>query len=110
MANALPTSKSDGKAAEAIFEDSSQETGSLLIGAEGVHSKVRHLLLGPEKAALQMSPLVASVTMAKLPAETALQFKDLHPRYTISFHPNGYFSWIGGKPDASSQQGCLSSL
>ncbi len=63
---------------------------------------VRHFLLGPEKAALQMSPLVASVTMARLPAETALQFKSLHPRYTVSFHPNGYFAWIGGKLDAFS--------
>ncbi|KAI9845094.1 MAG: hypothetical protein M1837_005098 [Sclerophora amabilis] len=91
----LANIESDGKTAKAIFEDGSSETGNLLIGAEGAHSKVRTFLLGPEKAALEMSPLVASVSMARLPEETAVQFQKLHPRFCIAFHPNGYFSWIG---------------
>jgi 2-polyprenyl-6-methoxyphenol hydroxylase-like FAD-dependent oxidoreductase len=69
----------------------------LLIGAEGAHSKVRSFLLGPDKAALQMCPIVNSATIAQLPADAALQFKDLHPRYLIAFHPDGYFAWIGRK-------------
>jgi 2-polyprenyl-6-methoxyphenol hydroxylase-like FAD-dependent oxidoreductase len=83
--------------ATAVFEDGTREVGNLLIGAEGAHSKVRNFLLGPERAALKKSPLVSSGTIAKLPAVTALQFKNLHPRYLITFHPNGYFVWIGGK-------------
>lgn len=46
-----------------------------------------------------MSPIVGTGTIAKLPAETALQFKELHPRYLITFHPNGSFVWIGGKSE-----------
>jgi 2-polyprenyl-6-methoxyphenol hydroxylase-like FAD-dependent oxidoreductase len=85
--------------ATAIFKDGTREVGNLLIGAEGAHSKVREFLLGADKAALQMSPIVGTGTIAKLPAETALQFKELHPRYLITFHPNGYFVWIGGKSE-----------
>jgi 2-polyprenyl-6-methoxyphenol hydroxylase-like FAD-dependent oxidoreductase len=89
--------ESDGTLATAIFEDGTREAGNLLIGAEGAHSKVRGFLLGPDKAALQMCPIISSATIAKLPADAALQFKDLHPRYLIALHPNGYFAWIGGK-------------
>jgi 2-polyprenyl-6-methoxyphenol hydroxylase-like FAD-dependent oxidoreductase len=83
--------------ATAIFEDGTREVGNLLIGAEGAHSKVRNFLLGPDKAALKMCPIVSSGTIAKLPADAALEFKKLHPRYIIAFHPNGSFVWIGGK-------------
>jgi 2-polyprenyl-6-methoxyphenol hydroxylase-like FAD-dependent oxidoreductase len=72
--------------ATAVFEDGTREAGNLLIGAEGAHSKVRSFLLGPDKAALQMSRLVGSVGIAKLPANAALRFKDLHPRYLTIWH------------------------
>jgi hypothetical protein len=71
--------------------------GNLLIGAEGAHSKVRNFLLGSDRAALQQSPILNSVTIAQLPAKTASQFKYLHPRYLIAIHPNGHFVWIGGE-------------
>lgn len=58
---------------------------------------VREFLVGPERAALQASPLVASVTMAKLPASAAEKFKELAPRFFLAFHPLGYFTWIGGR-------------
>ena len=93
--------ESDGKVATAIFEDGTGEVGNLLIGAEGAHSKVRSFLLGPERSALQMSPVVSSIVIAKLPTEAALRFKDLHPRFVIILHPNGNFAWIGGKSSAS---------
>jgi 2-polyprenyl-6-methoxyphenol hydroxylase-like FAD-dependent oxidoreductase len=89
--------ESDGKVATAIFEDGTREVGNLLIGAEGAHSKVRHFLLSPDKSALHMSPFVGSVAITKLPAEAALRFKDIHPRFVLLFHPNGIFGWIGGK-------------
>jgi 2-polyprenyl-6-methoxyphenol hydroxylase-like FAD-dependent oxidoreductase len=86
--------------ATAIFEDGTREVGNLLIGAEGAHSKVRSFLLGPERSALQMAPIISSVALAKLPAEAALRFRDMHPRFMIILHPNGSFAWIGGKSRA----------
>lgn len=58
---------------------------------------MREYLLGPEKAALHLSPCVGTITIAKLPEEAALKFKTLHGRHTIHFHPHGYFSFIGGE-------------
>lgn len=82
----------------AAFEDGGVERGDLLIGAEGAHSVVRKSLFGPEKAALQMSPLVASAAMAKLPRDAALKFREITRRLMVTFHPEGYFNWIGGEP------------
>jgi len=93
----LKSVSSDGKHATAVFEDGTTATGDLLIGSEGAHSVVRDYLVGPEKAALNMSPLVASVTMAKLPVEAALKFKEMTRRLMVIFHPDRYFNWIGRK-------------
>ncbi|TVY21659.1 FAD-dependent monooxygenase cctM [Lachnellula arida] len=76
------------------FEDGTRETGNLLIGAEGAHSITREFLLGPEEAALLQSPCVASVTITKLGRDAAIALRALHPRYTISFHPDGTFTWM----------------
>ncbi|TVY41155.1 FAD-dependent monooxygenase [Lachnellula occidentalis] len=76
------------------FEDGTTETGNLLIGAEGAHSITREFLLGTEEAALLQSPCVASVTITKLDRDAAIALRALHPRYTISFHPDGTFTWM----------------
>lgn len=81
----------------ATFEDGSQETGKLLIGTEGAHSRVREYLLGKEKAALIPSRIVASATVSRLPEQEANALRSLHPRYCIAFHPDGYFNWLGSK-------------
>jgi len=73
------------------FADGSQESGSLLIGAEGAHSFTRKYLLGEEEAKLVDSEVVATFALAKLDRETATNLRKLHPRYTIAFHPNGTF-------------------
>jgi 2-polyprenyl-6-methoxyphenol hydroxylase-like FAD-dependent oxidoreductase len=90
---------SDGKQATATFEDGTTATGDLLVGTEGAHSIVREYLLGPEKAALQPSPIVASASMAKLPAEAALKYKEIGHRALITFAPfdenRCLFGWIG---------------
>lgn len=51
-----------------MFEDSTVESGQLLIsaGAGGAHSVMKEYLVQLGKAALTMSPLVASAAMAKL--------------------------------------------
>lgn len=58
---------------------------------------VRQILLGPEKAALKMSPMVATVCLAKLPAESAQLLVEHHPRFNVAVHPTGVSCWIGGK-------------
>lgn len=79
------------------FEDGTQETGNLLIGAEGAHSPTREFLFGAEKAALIPSPVVASVTICKISREASLKLRDLHSRYLITFHPNGVFTWMSSE-------------
>ena len=75
------------------FNDGTKETGNLVIGTEGAHSPTREFLLGSREAELLKSPIVASVTITKLGREAAIALRSLHPRYTISFHPNGTFTW-----------------
>ncbi|CZR67712.1 uncharacterized protein PAC_17611 [Phialocephala subalpina] len=78
----------------ATFEDGSKETGNLLVGCEGAHSLTREYLFGPKEAALLPSPCVASVTITKLSRQASIDLRALHPRYTITFHPNGMFTWM----------------
>lgn len=73
------------------------ETGNLLVGAEGAHSLTREFLLDPKEAELLPSPCVASVTITKLGREASIALRALHPRYTISFHPDGTFTWMSSK-------------
>jgi 2-polyprenyl-6-methoxyphenol hydroxylase-like FAD-dependent oxidoreductase len=93
----LTTIDSDGKTVTVTFEDGSQEIGNLLIGTDGAHSRVREYLLGKEKAALISSPIVASATISRLPEQVVGTLRELHPRYCIAFHPDGYFNWVGSK-------------
>ncbi|PQE03107.1 fad binding domain-containing protein [Rutstroemia sp. NJR-2017a BVV2] len=75
------------------FEDGTQETGCLLIGAEGAHSLTREYLLGKDEAQLIDSDVVVTVSLTTLDKEAALALRKLHPRYCIVVHPNGMFVW-----------------
>lgn len=67
---------------------------------------MRDFLLGEEDAKLQKSPIVATVTMARLPKEAAIACQKIHPRYNVGFHPQGIFTWISGKHEKK-QIGCF---
>ncbi|KAH6838344.1 hypothetical protein B0I37DRAFT_387560 [Chaetomium sp. MPI-CAGE-AT-0009] len=77
------------------FKDGTTESGTLLIGAEGAHSPTRTWLfqLSPEDAALQKVPVSSFVTVAKLPRETALSLRNIHPTYCMCPSPNNVFAF-----------------
>jgi len=79
------------------FTDGTKETGNLIIGTEGAHSPTREFLLGAKEAELLQSQIVANVAITKLDREAAIALRKLHPRYIISFHPNGTFAWHSSK-------------
>ncbi|KAK7990523.1 hypothetical protein PG990_014803 [Apiospora arundinis] len=83
----------DGNTVTAIFTDGTQETGDLLIGAEGAHSLTREYLVGKEEAQLIPSEVVASFSLTKLDKEISLSLRNVHPRYCVLFHPNGTFAF-----------------
>ncbi|CRG85571.1 hypothetical protein PISL3812_02618 [Talaromyces islandicus] len=97
---------SDNKTVTAVFEDSSQATGNLLIGTEGAHSRVREYLLGKERAAVIPSRIVASATVSRLPEREVSALRKLHPRYCIAIHPDGYFNWLGIHDEAAQSKDC----
>ncbi|KAJ4413547.1 hypothetical protein N0V82_008485 [Gnomoniopsis sp. IMI 355080] len=72
----------------AFFTDGTQHTADLLVGCEGAHSPTREFLLGAETAALQPSPVVASVVVTRLPTACVETFLALvHWRSAITMHP-----------------------
>ncbi len=89
--------EASGTSATAIFEDGSKEIADLIIGADGARSAVREILLGPEKAALHMSPMVATVGLVQLPADSAQLIAEKHPRFLIAPHPSGDLVRMSGK-------------
>jgi 2-polyprenyl-6-methoxyphenol hydroxylase-like FAD-dependent oxidoreductase len=85
----------DGKHATAEFDDGSKESGVLIIGVDGARSRVRSLLLGPDKAANERLTYSASFIQAKFTREQALFLRSFHPLYIAAPHPQGTFAFFG---------------
>ena len=105
----IQTVVSDGESVTATFEDGTNETGELLIGAEGAHSVIRDYLLGCETAALVPSHVVATASIVQLPSESVNKFREYCPdnRMFILFHAEGSFTWLGGQFACSRAACCL---
>lgn len=79
------------------FDDGTQATGNLLIGAEGAHSPTREYLLGAQDAALLQSPIISNISVCKIGRSAALKLREMNPRYVITLHPKGFFTFMSRK-------------
>lgn len=85
-----------GPGVTATFADGSTANATILIGADGAHSAVRKQLLGPEKAAASLIPLLMNITICKLPVEMIREFQKQHHRIAAIYHPNGSLFFVAG--------------
>ncbi|KAI9696061.1 MAG: hypothetical protein M1836_005892 [Candelina mexicana] len=91
------TYSSDGRYVTAHFADGTNDTGCLLVGADGPRSSVRSLLLGEEKAKTTNIDYAATMCFAKYTRAQALFLRSepFHPLFQCAPHPDGYFAWFG---------------
>ncbi|KAL9013716.1 MAG: hypothetical protein Q9173_001597 [Seirophora scorigena] len=81
----------------ARFEDGTAVTGNLLIGGDGANSRVRELLLGPSKAALQPPAVFGCGAVGSLPAEISRKIRDVNYLYFVAYHPDGPCAFMANK-------------
>ena len=91
------TYSDDGSTVTAYSEDGTEDTGSILIGADGPHSMVRTTLVGAEAAQVKPIGFAATMCFHKLSRDRALFLRSApyHPLYQSAPHPNGVFAWLG---------------
>lgn len=72
----------------------------MVVGADGTNSKVRHLLLGDERAAAipastPENPFFFTNSTVQYPkAEQAKFLRQLHPTFYMALHPEGGVFWV----------------
>jgi 2-polyprenyl-6-methoxyphenol hydroxylase-like FAD-dependent oxidoreductase len=74
----------------AYFEDGTSAIGSVLIGCDGGHSKVREYVVGIDAAKGFDTGYTMINTWKTLPAKTALDIRQKHPIISQAQHPDGY--------------------
>lgn len=87
----------DEKGVKAIFEDGTEVTGSMLVGADGTRSSVRSLLVGCDSAKPTPIDFATTMCFSKYSRDRALFLRSAphHPLFQTAPHPDGYFSWLG---------------
>ncbi|KAL8951951.1 MAG: hypothetical protein Q9222_002103 [Ikaeria aurantiellina] len=99
------TYSEDGQTVTAHFADGTQDTGSILVGADGPHSSTRSILVGAEKAKCTPIDFAATMCFNQLPRDKALFLRSdpHHPLFQCGPNPSGTFAWLGlhDAPDPS---------
>lgn len=96
---------SDGVTVTACFADGSRDSGNLVIGTDGPHSRVRQLLVGEERAKVEPTDFATTMCFTQHTREHALFLRapPHHPLYQVGAHPQGMFGWLslhdGEDPD-----------
>ncbi|KAF2636675.1 FAD/NAD(P)-binding domain-containing protein [Massarina eburnea CBS 473.64] len=89
------TYSEDGKTVTAHFEDGTNSTASILVGADGARSTTRQCLLGPELGAINHLPYAATFIQQRFTTEQALYLRSFHPLFLASAHPSNNFAFFG---------------
>ena len=87
----------DHQSVTAHFSDGTTATGSILIGADGARSTVRHCLLGPQLSLVNTVPYCATFVESSFSKEQALFLRSFHPLYLASAHPDNHFGFFSAQ-------------
>ncbi|KAH8659935.1 hypothetical protein BX600DRAFT_482067 [Xylariales sp. PMI_506] len=86
----------------AVFQDGSEQAGSVIVGADGGASNVRRWLLGEKLAAQEVLPLAFMNFPFTLPADKAVWLDhEMNPNVDVAPHPKGMYIglFLLDKPD-----------
>lgn len=86
-------SRGSDRSVNATFSDGTSVAGDLVVGCDGVHSRVREALVGKDVAT--NTPLDIQMINAcwKVPAEVAVLQRRAHPMFLIGYHPTNT-QWV----------------
>ncbi|KIW90881.1 uncharacterized protein Z519_08664 [Cladophialophora bantiana CBS 173.52] len=84
----------DKSTVTAIFEDGTEATGTILVGADGAQSLVRNTIFGEEGQPCTVPYSAVNLHVCYNDAEKAKFVRQAHPIMAMGMHPNGYWQWI----------------